>query len=437
MTEAHAPAAVVPRPPRTRWWPGQQVLSVADQAVVSGASFATSVLVARTWSPEDFGGFSLALGLTFIARAVLAELILSPYTVYCGRYSGDELAGYTGSTLAHYLVLTALTVAGLFAACMVLGLGPGPAGAVVAVGAAAGAAPFLLVREYVRRLDLSQLEVGTVFATDAGVAVFQIGGLLLLREFGVLTVAGAFGVLGAGAGIACIAWFAVRRRSVRVVPARLLPDWRHNWAFARWSVIGCLVGIATPFVLPWVVAAAVGEAATGAFVACVTLVNVAGMYITGVTNYLTPRAARAFVSGGVAELRRVLGGAALLFSVTLGGFFLAVVAAGDRPALLVYGPAYSGCGAILAVLALQVWVTSLGITAGNGLWAMDRPRANAVADVGTILVTVAAVLALLPLYGVIGAAVGALAGTAVGALLRVAVLLRLMTEARAAEAGDA
>jgi len=97
---------------------------------------------------------------------------------------------------------------------------------------------------------------------------------------------------------------------------------------------------------------------------------------------------------------------------------------------LVYGPAYAGCGSILAVLALQVWVMSLGITAGNGLWAMDRARANAIADACTVAVTVVAVAVLLPPYGVNGAAVGALIGTTAGVLIRIAVLVRLMADAR-------
>ncbi len=412
------------RPARPRWRPGPGPLALIDQAVVSGASFATSVLVARAWSPDEFGVYSLALGLTLVARAVLGELVASPYTVYSGRYQGRELAEYTGSTLVHYLVLTGLAGAGLAAATVVLWVrGAEAAGA---VGAAAVACPFLLLREYVRRVDLAQLEVGAVLATDAAVAAGQMGGLVLLWECRLLSVVTALGVLGAAAAAAFVVWCTVRLPAVRVVPARVGGDWRQNWGFARWAVVGFMVGSATPYVLPWVIASAAGEGATGVFVACVTLVNVAGMYIAGVTNYLTPRAARAYTTGGVGELRRVLGRTALMFSVILGGFAAAVAAAGDRPAVLVYGPAYAGCGTVLAVLAAQVWVTSLGVTAGNGLWALDRPRANAAADAITILATVMAVWVLLPPYGVVGAALGALAGTTVGVLARVAVLLRLL-----------
>ena len=430
-TEAPAPIempvnlALSVRAPARRW-PGRGTLAVADQVVVSGASFATSVIVARALAVEDFGVYGLALSLTLIARSVLAELVSSPFTVYSARFTGDELTSYTGSTFAHYVVLTAVAVVGLLVAAWVLGSG----GAGAAVVAVAGASPFLLVREYVRRVDLAQLEVATVLATDVAVAVVQIGGLLILSQLGLLTVGSAFVAVGASAAVGCVAWVVVRGKSVRVVRARIVPDWKHNWVFARWAVVGFLVGSTTPFILPSVIAVSVGEAATGVFVACVTLINVAGMYISGVTNYLTPRAAQAFAHGGVAELRRVLGAAGALFSLTLGGFFLAVVLAGDWPATLVYGPAYAGCGSILAVLALQVWVMSLGITAGNGLWAMDRARANAIADVCTVAVTIVAVALLLPSYGVHGAAVGALIGTTAGVLIRIAVLVRLMADAR-------
>lgn len=427
MTETLEPPDVASASPRVRW-PGNGTLAVADQAVVSGASFATSVIVARACTPEEFGGFSLVLGLALLARSVVGEVVASPYTVYAPRYRGPDLGAYTGSALIHYLALTAVVVAALFAAAPVLGRGAGLAGG--AALAVAAASPFLLVREFARRVDLAQLELPAVFAADVAIAVAQIGGLLLLWHSELLTAGSAFAVLGAVSAVGCAAWFVGRRGTIRVVRDRLAPDWQHNWRFGRWAVAGFVVGSTPPFILPWVLAVTHGEADVGRLAACATLMNLAGTYVTGVANVLTPRAARAYTVGGAAELRRVLAQAGVLFGVTLGGFCLVVALTGDMPTRLVYGSGYAGTGPILTLLALTALVNAAGVTAGNGLWALGRPRANVVADVCHLVVTVALAAGLVGPFGPVGAAGALLGGAAVGAGVRVWTLARAMCEVR-------
>src|SRR5207244_2970301 len=60
-------------------------LSVLDQAVVSGTSFATSVLLGRCASQEDLGVYYLALSVVFFARGVQEQLVSAPYMIYCSR----------------------------------------------------------------------------------------------------------------------------------------------------------------------------------------------------------------------------------------------------------------------------------------------------------------------------------------------------------------
>lgn len=414
-----AEAAAI-RPARA-WRKG--LLAVADQGVVSGTSFLTSVLIARLCTREDLGVYALALSLVTLLRGVQGELVCSPYTIYCHRCEDGTLPTYTGSTLVHYLLLTAASV---------LALGGVAQFAAPAVGwVLVGAVPFLLLREYVRQVSLSQLRLTAVLAIDASVSVLQLGGLVLLGVLGSLTVAAAYAVMGAACAAACLGWLLARRQPLKFVPARFVADWRHNWAFARWSLASFLIASTTPVLLPWVVALAHGEAATGVLAACVTLVNCAGTFVTGVANFLTPRAARAFARGGRPELRRVLQQTALLFVAVLGTFLVLMLTTGDLAARLIYGGKYAGTGPVLALLALNVLVNSLGVTAGNGLWAMERPRANFTADVCMFAVTVALLLCLVGPLGVLGAATAVLAGTIVGMSVRTLTLVRLMRGRRA------
>ena len=84
---------------------GKGLLSVADQAVVSGTSFATSVAIGRCCSQADLGVYALAMTLVLFVRGVQGELVGSPYAVFSHRRKGPARAGYTGSILVHFLVL--------------------------------------------------------------------------------------------------------------------------------------------------------------------------------------------------------------------------------------------------------------------------------------------------------------------------------------------
>ena len=401
-------------------------VSVVDQAVVSGANFVTSVIIGRLCSQDDLGVYSLALSLMLLLRGIQGELVSTPYMIYCNRRHGAALAKYTGSTLVHHLLLSALGMACLLGLAGLLSLGIGPAGLASVAWLLVGAAPFLLLRNYLRQLAFSHLQQGMGLAIDTSVAALQLGGLLLLWRLGMLTVAAVFGVMGAACAVVCLVWFLARTQPIRFEPAQFSADWHHNWVFARWTLASFLIGSSATFLMPWAMAAAHGEAATAVLAACQTVVNLASTYAAGVANFLTPSAAAAFARGGLPALRRVLWGTAALYVVTLGVFFLGVCSTGDRLATLIFGGRYAGTGFVLAILSLSLLVNSLGMTAGNGLWVLERPRANFAADVLTFGATIFLILCLVPSLGVPGAVLAALGGNAVGTIVRSVSLLRLM-----------
>jgi O-antigen/teichoic acid export membrane protein len=143
---------------------------------------------------------------------------------------------------------------------------------------------------------------------------------------------------------------------------------------------------------------------------------------------LSPKAARAYAEHGLLELKRVLRQTALMFLAGLGTMSLAAFLVGNHVAALVYGPEFSDTRWIIGVLSLSVLANSMGVTAGNGLWAVERPSASFVADLCSLIVTIVATATLIPAFGPIGAALAALAGTSSDALIRAWTLKRTMRE---------
>src|SRR5262249_28084245 len=161
---------------------------------------------------------------------------------------------------------------------------------------------------------------------DAVVVVLQIGGLAALALRSEISAAGVFAVLGGACAVAFLGWLLARVEPLRFARASFVADWRHNWALARWAVPGQLAGSSSVYVMPWILTRYHGVKETGLLAAASTLVGAANIFVVGINNLLTPKAARAYAEGGAAGLRRVMGMAALVFGVVLGGFTLVAVA---------------------------------------------------------------------------------------------------------------
>ncbi len=406
----------------------QGTLSLLDQAVVSGTSFATSVIIGRMCanSKAALGIYALALSVVLLVRGIQTQLVSVPYLIYCHRHPGNARPSYLGSMVVHTLVVSAIAVVGMLIWAAVLSLGLGPATLTPVVWVLMGAMPLLLLRECIRYFTFAHLQFTLAVAIDVTVAVVQLGGLLLLGLLGRLSPALVYLVMGAACGAAFCGWLIAGKTPFRFVPGQILADWRQNWRLGKWAVASFLVGCTTPLILPWILCNVHGEAATGVLAACMLVVGLANMFVLGVGNYLTPKAAMAFHRGGTTECCRVLWASAAVYATVVGSFCLLLALTGDQLAIVLFSSKYAGTGPILLVLALGVLANTVGVTAGNGLWAIERPHANFAADVCVLAVTLVLAFRLVYPMAVIGIAIAALTGTVVGSLVRCVTLLRCM-----------
>jgi len=400
-------------------------LAVFDQGVVSGTSFATSVLLARCISREELGVYYLALSVFYFARGIQEQLVSAPYMIYCGRKSAEELREYAGSTLMHQCVLM-LATALLLSAGLLSGLAP--AGAAGALGLLVVAAPLLLIREFARQMSFAHLHLARATALDVVTSVFQLAALLILVSIGRLTVPATLATIAVASGLATVGWLATSRQAMIGRVRAAMRDWIANWSFARWALASQLLASTTPYVMPWIVALTHGEAETGLLGAATTLVGLSSTLLQGLANFLSPQAAQAFARGGLPELRSVLIKTAALFAAALGTVAVVALLFGEQIAVLVFGAQFAGAGPIVGVLSLSVLATSAGVAAGNGLWAMERPSANFVADLASLLVVIGATVAFVPRFGPLGAAIATLAGTSTDAVVRLWILRLAMRE---------
>jgi O-antigen/teichoic acid export membrane protein len=408
-------------------WPG--VFSVLDQAIVSGANFLTTLILARTCAQEELGVYSLAWTVVLFLAAVQGNLITVPYTMYCHRHSGEALADYAGSTLAHQLMTSLAAMLCFLGLAVVLALGFGPAQLQPAVWVLLGVIPFVLLREYARRFTLAHLALGIAITIDGVVALLQIGTLLVLRQFDLLSAAAVYASFGAACAVASVCWWLLDAQPMRFSGVRFAADWWRNWSFGRWAMLSQLTGLAF-YALPWILTAVHGVAPAGELAACGTLVGLSNLFVMGLNNFLMPKAARAFSHQGSLGLSRVLRKATLASVVVLGSLCVAMFFAGGWVAGVVFGGEYADTGSLIALLSLATFADALGLTASTGLWAMDRPAANLIGDLLQLFVTLGTALWLVYSMSTMGIAIALVVGRTTGAGVRwltLGILLALAT----------
>ncbi len=401
-------------------------LSVFDQGIVSGTNFATSVLIGRLCSQTEMGIYALGLSIVYFARAIQEQVVSAPYTIYCNRKTDAEKPAYAGSSCIHFLLFAGLVVISLLGLAGVLAIQGTNPSLLKLAWVLAAALPLFLLREFIRHFTFSHLKIGTAVLLDACVSAVQIGGLCLFAWLGMLSISVVFGMIGLSCLLASAGWFFTKPEKFTFSKFQALKDWKANWTFARWALACQLVGNSAPYVMPWFVASLEGTAATGILAASTTLVGLANMFVLGVANFLSPRAAKAYSEEGVKGLKPVVAYTGLVFVVVLGAFAGLMCAFGSTIAVWVYGESYLAAGPVMAVLALGLLANGISVTAGNGLWAIDRPSANFRADLCALLATIVFSVLLIGPYGIMGAALAIALGATVDGLTRSYILVQQM-----------
>ena len=135
------------------------VLSLADQAVVSGTGFLTTLLIARWSGAEQLGVYAVGISMLGAILTCQYSLILEPYLIQ-RHYSQGTPAERAGASLTLSVLFSAASILVLtVVATGFLELGAGRE-IVVMTWAIAGALPFALTRDFARQFSFARLAFG-------------------------------------------------------------------------------------------------------------------------------------------------------------------------------------------------------------------------------------------------------------------------------------
>jgi O-antigen/teichoic acid export membrane protein len=157
-------------------------------------------------------------------------------------------------------------------------------------------------------------------------------------------------------------------------------------------------------VLLWVVLVMLGQAPAGLFAACLAVWMAANPLLLAVSLIVMPNAGRAYGADGVLGVRRVIGAAMLYTSAPL--VALVALMQGLRAPLMgaLFDGRFAGTDDALVMLAMCLPLSVAGTIAGAGLLVLQRPGLKAASSAFGTASLVALALALIPAFGLVGAA---------------------------------
>jgi O-antigen/teichoic acid export membrane protein len=353
------------------------------------------------------------------------SLITTPYMVFAPRLKGRAHALYTGSTLIHQLAFCLITMFSVACGAFAVTNGMGPRGLGPVLWALCVVIALIMLREHARRVSFARLKLMTAFLFDTSIAIGQIGSLLLLAHFGLLSASRAFWVIGSVCGIAVLGWLWSDRGFYDPRLSESLADLKKNWILGKWVFASGLIWAASMNIYPWFLAAFHGVGSTGAWAACLGVVSVGNPALLGIQNLVGPKISHVYAANGMRALLRLVLKIAVAITIPISLFCVVMFIWGGRFVSLLYGQQYAGNNLVVAVLSLNLLVSAGAFSFSRALFALDRAHVDFLINFAALFTMVALGFWLVRAFGPLGAAFGLLAANFVTSGVRVGVFLRL------------
>jgi O-antigen/teichoic acid export membrane protein len=396
----------------------EHLISVADQAVVSGTSFLTTLMIARYSGAGQLGLYAVGISLLLSLVAFQDSLILQPYTIQ--RHAEQQkLIEHTGASLVLSTLFSAGSVVALILVAVGFLLWGGEPEMVVVTGVVAGIIPFALTREFARRVAFAKLEMGRVLLLDSCVAFLQLLILVWLGASGGMSAPTASGALGVASAITIVGWLYYTRAEFAVRVGHVRTIFKQTWALGKWLLVGRITVQVQGVMTYWIAMFVAGSAVTGLYAACMSVVNFINPLLFALGNVMAPKLVLAWKNGGGPGLWQEAIRNLVLIGAPLAAFSLAILVGGDYAMHFLYqGKEFQGHGHTLTILALAMLASGSGMPASFGLATMGRPRAIVVVGVISAILSGILIYLLMMKWGLLGAAYGLFVGNVVGTVGR-------------------
>jgi O-antigen/teichoic acid export membrane protein len=407
-------------------------LAAADQALISLANFAATLILARNASPTELGVYAVGFTALRLVRAFQDALTIQPLNTFGASMDAQAFRRYATSTSLIQILLASASAASV----ALLGWGLSALGNDIA-----GPTLFHLwagflwwqMQEYIRRMMYTRGQVlGAALNTALANAV-RLGLMAWWASQDRLDGPASLNAIALGSLVALLPGAWQTRSFWSKSFDNLLETWRTNWRFGKWILGGGIAAWVSVEFYPVLTAGLVSFAAAGAYRALQNIVAPVYLLLRALDTFLTPRAARAFRQLGIPALQRNLRLAYLTTALPVLGLLVLAVFFPTPLLELLYGDAYveyasaMGLMAIFYALLYAYWPLQIGFKAAG------HSRPIFISNIAAIAAMFSAGIWMINRWGVYGT----IAGQILNALIVLIVLSWAWTGyLRAAKSGQ-
>lgn len=278
------------------------LLAMADQALLSVVSLATSLVFIRFGAKAEYGLYALLLTPITLVVGIMNAIVTSPtMTLYPG--AGERRGEFMATAWLALLWLLAgafvLAALGLCAAAFFMpSVGPvGP----WAIGSFSVAMVGTAAREAGRSFAYSQAQVGQALIQDVVYGAVMLLGLAGLAYAGKITGWTAFAITGLAGGM-----LLVRGAARRPWRAATLSAWQAMWHCGRWALPGVLITWVNLNAYLLIAGHLLGVEAVADINASRLFLMPVLLGITVWSNLYRPRLSQCAAQGNVIEMRQII-----------------------------------------------------------------------------------------------------------------------------------
>ena len=390
-----------PRDARPARLPSGSLTAIVDQAVNSGGSFLTTVIMARALHLHGFGTYSLLFAAILTLNGLVNTIGSEPVRTLGVAGSPRLRRQYAGAQL---LAVTAVAVpTALLLALALLGFLHLGVDAAAAVGTALLSACLF---ETMRALGASRHEWRHILIADCAAQGVKLSALALLLASDAVSVPLAFWALALSTLSGALMLRALGIVGTRPTRAYFLQQMRAHLRYGKWLTLESVVFVLSTQLYLYLIALLVDVPSAGGFNAAQTLVNAVNLLWMGITAYAMSTGRGILIEQGALAWRTWLmrTGTSLLVAVAL---VLVLISLAAHPLLAaLFSPRFAQYAYQVPLLALAALAT-----AGNGLLSvafrtLEMPQMGFRGKALSALVTAVIAYPLVSNLGTTGAAIG-------------------------------
>jgi O-antigen/teichoic acid export membrane protein len=312
---------------------------------------------------------------------------------------------YLGSTLIQHLGLSIVAAVGFVIAAYIVSGTAGINGFANVLFALAVTSIFILMRDFMRFVLLSQLRVWASLLMGLTASVATVGLLFWAYSGGKLTVSLGYLIMGVGSGVSALPILLKEKKQIAFTIKRLREHLSDNWRFGKWLVAQAVVDFAVVRLYPWALMLFIDSSATAVYGVCIIFAGALNPLLMGLHRYLGPRAAHV-----VCHRRTQIHHEIYYWMLLIVGPLLAVLLLafffGEWAIVRIYGDKFAGLGNVFTIYLLSYVILIEGIVVGAGTNALRRPDISFWAQIVGLAVTVTVGLFLVYRFGPLGAVIG-------------------------------